>query len=249
MKSYKSYPHLVNAPIIEAVVDIQVKLPSHISVEDLHQSYRFVNDKFPNKKEIFEISAELKIEKGQPQPIVNKSKPTGYFYKSTDNSKLIQYRLNGFSYNKLKPYTSWNDIYNEAKIYWELYRNQFNPEHITRIAVRYINYLNLPLPISDYGIYLKTPPVILEGFPRQLNGFITKLVLYDPVKKYTTHITQQLDKITAKYAVILFDIDIFLKQQFSSNDDKIWYLLNTFHTVKNDIFFNSITNETLELFK
>ncbi len=243
------YPHLENAPITEALIDIQVKLSESLDIEVFLEPYKIFQQEFPIKEERQEIITEIKVVKGKSQPVVNKSQPIGYFFKTQDKAKLVQFRKNGYTFNKLRPYSNWSDIVSEARRFWEIYRDTIKPDSITRIAVRYINHLNLPLPISDFGVYLTNSPTILKGYPPKLDGFLSKLIVSDPAVRITSHITQQLDKTTSKYAVVILDIDVFNKDLYSSTDNKIWKIFENFHNVKNKIFFNSLTNNALELFK
>lgn len=243
------YPHLEKAPITEALIDIQVKLPESLDIEVFLKPYKIFKQEFPIKEERQEIITEIKVVKGKPQPVVNKSQPIGYFFKTQDKAKLVQFRKNGYTFNKLRPYSSWSDIISEARRFWEIYQDTIKPDSITRIAVRYINHLNLPLPISDFSVYLTNPPTIREGYPPKLDGFLSKLIVSDPAISITSHITQQLDKTTSKYAVVILDIDVFNKDSYSSTDNKIWKIFENFHNIKNKIFFNSLTDNALELFK
>ncbi len=65
-------------------------------------------------------------------------------YVSEDEVKLVQFRLDGFTFNRSKPYTSWEQVFPEAFGLWKEYVSLAAPEFVNRIAVRYINRLDLP---------------------------------------------------------------------------------------------------------
>ena len=76
----------------------------------------------------------------------------------------MQFRINGFTFNRLKPYTSWGDILPQVKDLWSLYIDIASPESITRIAVRYINNIEIPKPDNIvFSDYLKVPPKIPDN--------------------------------------------------------------------------------------
>jgi hypothetical protein len=77
--------------------------------------------------------------------------PIGWRFVSPDKLHVFQARLNGFTFSRLPPYVDWESFRTEARRLWDLYRAVANPIAPTRIAVRYINRLDLPLPIVAIG--------------------------------------------------------------------------------------------------
>jgi uncharacterized protein (TIGR04255 family) len=68
--------------------------------------------------------------------------------------------VDGFSASKLAPYTDWHDLRTQARDLWAKYRKATDPVLITRLALRYINRIDIPLPISDLKEYMRTIPEI-----------------------------------------------------------------------------------------
>ena len=66
--------------------------------------------------------------------------------KSHDGLSIAQFRIDGFTYNRLRPYPSWEDILPEAIRLWRIYVATVVPEGIARAAVRYVTALNCRLP-------------------------------------------------------------------------------------------------------
>lgn len=48
---------------------------------------------------------------------------------------------------------------------------------------------------------------------------------------------------------LIFDIDVIKKANFMKKESDIWMDFNLLRQFKNEIFFNSITEKTKELFK
>src|SRR5436190_21056320 len=84
------------------------------------------------------------------------SAEAGLLFYSEDEKAVVQFRLDGFTFNKLQPYSSWEEIFPETWRLWALYQSAIGNVQITRLAVRYIN--RLALPSGDFGRYLTALP-------------------------------------------------------------------------------------------
>lgn len=242
------YPTLKNAPITEALIDIRVKLPSEFEAEKLDAIYDSIKDKYPIKQEqkISEVKLEPKAEElvKSSGAIIN-----GYRYISSDKKQILQTRLDGFTFSRLYPYIKWSDLRDEAFRLWELYKNIASPESITRVAVRYINNLNIPLPIRDFGDYLSAPPIVPDELPQGVSSFLTRVVIPEPSIGANAIITQALEQIVSDTAPIILDIDVFKLQPNGIEDKDAWETLGKLRNLKNKIFFNSITDSLKETYK
>jgi uncharacterized protein (TIGR04255 family) len=73
----------------------------------------------------------------------------GFRFERADARRVMQTKLDGFSYSALAPYDEWEGFRPEAKHLWKLYRDICHPIRVTRVAVRYINRIDIPLKNSD----------------------------------------------------------------------------------------------------
>ena len=109
-------PHLPNAPITEAVLDIQVQLPASIRLGQLEAMHRDrdIRDRYPNRRTRKRVEVNVKLEGEVP---IATPAPTedGYLFLSRDGKRMVQARLDGFSFNQLKPYGTWETLRDEAK--------------------------------------------------------------------------------------------------------------------------------------
>ncbi len=137
MNQFETFP---NAPITEALMDIIVQLPQETDPEQLERLYDHIKEKYPekDKKYLFEARVEFAKEK-EPDIERSPAKFQGYIFKSSKEKKLIQAKINGFTFNKLKPYESWDKFFCDGRKYWELYKEIAKPLRVMRIALRYIN--------------------------------------------------------------------------------------------------------------
>ncbi len=244
----EEYPVLKNAPITEALIDIRVKLPSELDVKNIDSIYESIKNQYPEteRRKISKVKFEPKAEE-----IVKSSRPeiNGYRYISFDKKQIVQARLDGFTFSRLHPYIKWEELRDEAHKLWKLYKDITSPESITRVALRYINNLNIPMPIKDFGDYLTSPPAVPEGLPQGVGSFLTRIVIHEPSIGANAIITQALEQIVTDVAPIILDIDVFKAQTRGIEEKDAWEIIERLRHFKNKIFFNSITNSLKEMYK
>jgi uncharacterized protein (TIGR04255 family) len=244
--------HLNNAPITEAIIDFRVKLPSEFKVETFLELKNTIGDRFPKVEDRRLFSSQFEIKKGEPQPPSAKYHGVqGYFFKPEADKKVAQFRIDGFTFSRLKPYTNWEEMFDEARELWGMYCEIAQPEAVTRLAARYINHINIPLPIDDLSDYFTASPKIPENVQGVISGFLSKVVVYDQELDVATNIVQALEKSTKpdKYITVVLDIDSFKTGDFYANNGEMWEIFANLRNIKNQIFFSSITDETARLFE
>src|SRR5689334_7230430 len=99
-------PHLANAPITEALLDIQVQLPTRIKLGQLEAMHREIRDRYPNRRTRKRVEVNVQLE--SEVPVATPSpREDGYLFQSGDGKRIVQARLDGFTFNQLKPYDTW----------------------------------------------------------------------------------------------------------------------------------------------
>jgi uncharacterized protein (TIGR04255 family) len=132
------------------------------------------------------------------------------------------------------------------------YAAQLHPEFVTRVALRYINALSLPLPLDRFEKYLAAPPGVPPGMPNSLSGFLSRLVI--PKGLDTAVITQSVEgevKSTERASVlkVLLDIDVSHRCMLPRDEfDQVDAVLERLREYKNQIFFSFLTDEALEMY-
>jgi len=242
--------HLSNAPIVEAIIDFRVRLAPSFDVMGFTSLRQTLHPEYPKMEERREFAAGIQLANKQVQHVFEDKGLAGYFFRSEDGKNVVQFRRDGFTFSRLKPYTEWETVCAEAKRAWELYRARVSLELVTRIAVRYINRLIIPLPISDFADYLTAPPTIPETLPLGVSQFMTRVVVCDVVTDIQANIIQALDKgAKSDEAAIILDIDVYKQQEGGLDESKIWPTFEQLRELKNRIFFDSISERTARLFE
>jgi len=134
----------------------------------------------------------------------------------------------------------------EAFRLWEIYVDAAKPRQVSRVAVRYINQMQLPA-VKDLGEYLTAPPQLPEPIPQTVRDFLTRVNVRDDRRNASAVIVQALEpQIDPKTISLLLDIDAFREMNEKSDDPGLVLVFEHLRELKNDIFFASITEKIVE---
>lgn len=246
--------HFPNAPITEAVLDLRVQLGKGTAFEALDEFAEAVAEEYPEKRIRSNREATLQFNQ-ETHDLKTEGVRTkdGYLLSSNDGRQIVQGCLSGFAFSRLKPYQDWATLRDEARRLWPIYKSFAAPKTVTRIALRYINRVELPMSdqFLDFKDYFLTAPEIAPGISQSLANFFMRLVVPDESKRGTAIITETVDERGDDPSVypLIFDVDVFQTGSFEPDSDVIWDVLEQLRDLKNDIFTKSFTDKAKELFQ
>ncbi|HVA62287.1 MAG TPA: TIGR04255 family protein [Terriglobales bacterium] len=234
--------HLTNAPIVEALVDVRVSpRPDVVPAEFQKLAVQFATD-FPLRAQQFEFQQTFQLGVGGSPPPPSQT-ISGWMLRSEERAAIAQFRADGFTYNKLAPYTNWEEVSGEALRLWRAYAAEARPTEITRLAVRYINQLLLPL--ADLKDYLEAPPAAPPQWPKALEGFLFRWILRDPARDARAVVTQTMGGPAGPGQVqVILDVDVFREGHFDA-DLNVEDALQPLGRLKNEVFFASLTEKAI----
>jgi len=243
--------HLKKAPITEAIVDFRVILPEAFRPDRLRDAAERLKEDYPKVEERKSAETVLELAKGRPTIAQMKDLGfTGVWLKSRDERSIGQFRVDGFTFNRLKPYTSWEEILPEALRLWDEYSRLASPEVVTRIALRYITHLTLPAGPADLDKLITTGPRLPDHIPQVLSSFSTRVVVQDPERGVSANITQALEVgVQTHSPTLLLDIDAYRIGQFRPEREVLVGHLSQLRSFKNAILFGTLTEEFIEGFE
>lgn len=222
--------------------------PDYHLFEKLHEE---IKDDFPKKQVIKWGQFSMNMQEQEPV-IQTASGEHGYRFDSADGTKVVQFRADGFSYSKLKPYTGWDDFSGEAKKLLELYLKVTNPVSANRIALRYINLIEVPEKVFKLDKYFTISPTIPDALPQAVVGYLNRIVLKDDTDGATGVLTQTVDAqqvATVSGTPFIFDIDVFFENiAIDPKTDEFWEKFKPLRDLKNKMFDSGLTTITKEMF-
>jgi uncharacterized protein (TIGR04255 family) len=167
------------------------------------------------------------------------------FFRTSDDREIAQFRVDGFTLNRLAPYTSWAELMPRALRLFESYLDIARPQAITRVATRYINRLRFPT--ANLEDYLVDAPRKVPGIGGAPLGYLeaTTAAAGDG---FTVNFAQSLDLSDSKSPAVLIDVDAFKAEAFAPSIDGVATRLDQLRAIKNRVFFGAITDGAVSLF-
>ena len=239
--------HYQNAPISEALIDIRVELPITVTPDTLESIYDVVKEHYPRKEKRLYVQGQFSL--GEEVGALAKQTLMGYVFSSKDGKQILQARLDGFTFSRLKPYGTWLTLRDESRGLWNIYRDLVKPSMINRIAVRYVNQIDIPLQHIDYKDYFRTTPEVSPDLPQGLSGFFMQLQFPQPSFNGMLILTQTaIPPMVPGTTSVILDLDVFKASTKMVSEEELWTLLEALRNRKNEFFEACITDKTRELF-
>lgn len=247
-------PPYPNAPITEAALDIRVQLPESVVLSDLATMQTEETARYPGKRQMNAIAVEFQATLGggsEPADTGSTTRtPNGFMSLSSDERQVFQARLDGFTFSRLAPYDRWETFVLEARRLWARYREVARPTTISRVAIRTINRLDLPLPFADFKEYLRTVPEVSPGLPQGLAGFFMQLQMPQPDMDAMCLLNEtMIPPAKPGFVSVVLDTDLYRTGHIASDEAGLWELFETLRARKDEIFEECVTDKARELFR
>jgi uncharacterized protein (TIGR04255 family) len=243
-----------NAPISETLLDIRLDAARAPAFAELDRFVQAVRADYPHAKKVGEIRAELRADVGgaeMPQFTQTASaEPFGYQCVSEDRKQIVQPRVSGFVFSRLRPYDRWATFRAEARRLFQMYTAEFGVRTVQRVAVRTINRLDIPGPPVDFKEWIRTGPEVSPALPQGLANFFMQLHQpYEDVKAHCIINETLVPPEVADTVAVVLDIDLFRADEIPQEPDQLWALLDELRNKKNEIFLGCITDKMRGKFK
>lgn len=258
----RTYPNLARTPIVEALIDLRISGRTDSAVDGLKHLCADIVSTYPRCEQLTLGQAQISL---APSPadshVLQDRRLFGFRLTSADGKHVAVLTEEGFTFSRLQPYDRWESLRSEAQLLWDRYSEVVKPDKISRVALRYINRLDIPPSFRDLKDYLTAPPEVPARLPQVLGGFLTQILI--PLERIgaTATITQQLEaRNFARFMFrrqkgladsepisLLLDIDVFKAVELDPSSREAWELADQMRDEKNVIFFESITEKMEDL--
>jgi uncharacterized protein (TIGR04255 family) len=242
--------HYDRAPITEAIIDLRVALNESIELPRIEGAFASEKPLYPACRRLRQSMGTFEF--GTRVTSSAMSEDTGFAFTSADERQVAQFRRNGFTFSRLAPYESWPPFAVEARRLWNIYRSGLAPTTITRLAVRYINRIQLPESNQDLSHWLNTFPQIADGVSNTMADFFMHVTIPQPEFGGALTLVETVDDRGAddsRGTAIILDLDLFRIAGVPQDEDSIWALFEQLHVRKNQVFEACITDAARELFR
>lgn len=241
---------LTKAPIIEAVVDIDCALPPGFALADLEkEAATELAPAYPKVTQQLVQEHRFEAAKDSPPKISVRHGLQALQFRQSDEKQLVQFRSQGYSFNRLAPYGSLDEYLPEIKRTWMTFRQLTAPTQIRVVRLRYINRLDLPMEKGkvNIGDYIKDAPVPVDS-ELLMTGFLNQRQAIEIQTGHEATIVLSSQPAQGDQLSIVFDICVGTP---ASGDPENWTWISetiiSLRGLKNRIFRQTLTEKCLNL--
>jgi len=204
--------------------------------------YKYVN---PMRHGQFSLKYGLAV---APEATITQDELLGARFESPDRSKIILLRRNGITCSIVQGYSTWSDLKRTAQEIWPLFRGWAGRTQVSRLALRYINVIEIPL-ASDFDDYLASAPRVPSELPQLIASFFERVII--PFTEADAHaiVIQATEPKPGPSVSVVLDIDVQCNRTLDASDVRIWETLDKIREIKNLIFFSHMTEKGLEAYR
>lgn len=236
------HPHLAHPPIVEAVVDVFVPTVS-VNDERLATFGKSVEPDFPRHDVRREQEATIQVPAGQPPVARTRDLGIlGQFSYSEDESRVVQARRNGFSFNQLKPYPGWASLEASITALLPKYFSTFEPASVRQLGVRFINRFEVSIDDVSRTVHLPMPP---PGVPETVRELLFGATYHATEAQADLRTTVTATVVSDDVVSITFDIHAFSATTLPCDIGRVIERLSDLRSLKNDAFFGFFRDDAV----
>ncbi len=224
------FPHLANAPIVEAVIHWKAE-PSETFDFEVYSDFLKKNFRNYELKHQHRMNAEI-----TDIAVKAESCLSGFRLTSRDKKHVCQFLHKDIIFSRLKPYDDWKQLLKEATAFWLAYQELVKPISIEALGVRFISRIELHKGehISEVVNEADSP---LDSMKLSLETFFRRDEFRIPDSPYTINFVRAIEKQDGSNRCLIVDIDAQAKDNIKIEKEKIDTILEDLHYLKNRVFF------------
>ena len=213
-------------PIIEAAIEIRFS-PSLEPAELPAVSAAFASS-YPNQETVRNIELALSLALAtNAAPVPEARQTTAQKRTKPETGAVIVFLPSSVVVAQLAPYPGWGEFFSRFRSDWKIWKDQVGGRKITRVGVRFINRLDIPLidNIAEESEYLTIYPQFPNAFgPALAYGLQVRF----PPDAFGLQVTLNSANVPSPilgHAAIIFDQDVAADMPTSQDDSDMTMLL------------------------
>lgn len=244
---------LRNAPIIEAVLDVDCDLPPGFDLAAIEGASRErFRDQYPKFRTLFVQEHKIEANAEAPLKMSVRRGVQAFQFKQDDEKQLVQVRSQGYSFNRLAPYSTLDEYLPEIERTWRLYLDVVSPVQVRVIRLRYINRILLPMEGGkvDLDDYLKTGPRLADEDGLGLITFLNQYTAVETVTGHQINVVLTSQPPEGGTLPIIFDLSVANPLALETTDwPRMLAIILSLRVLKNRIFVNTLAERCIKLFQ
>jgi len=237
-----------NPPIVEAICEFRFSQDTRWDPTIPGLLYDKIRIQFPNKESRVAQEIQFNVDKEGLQHMVNNPNQMAVFL-APDRKSLVQIGPNRLSIHHLKPYPGWENFLPKIKQTYEVLSAITEIKGIDRLALMYIDKIEIPGKNVDMKQYFNFMPHLGERFSQPFTNFIVgcDFPYKDKRDICKLQLTSALPENKANVAFVM-TTEYFLAQPKVISKDAALGWVEEAHTVVHNTFKNCITEKLEDLF-
>jgi len=171
-----------------------------------------------------------------------------YTYFSADQKSRLEISTDTITFIDENKYSDWEHFKELTKSYLSIISDVLSNCEVTRTSIRFINrftFDNFDNPQEYFKTLISSAENNQLPYPLRQYGF--RLVMDTPNTDIYSIVNQDIENVPTNKYIYTFDIDVLDKQHLFFNVNTIVENIEVLRDVKNEIFFNNLTQKTLDL--
>ncbi|WP_088653548.1 TIGR04255 family protein [Geofilum rhodophaeum] len=246
----KNWPSLKKPPVVVAL--FQLKFNSiGIKLSDFLKFDTQIKHNFPIRRDNIKVGLNF----GSSIPLgvskfsgTSNAKIGSYVYLTIDQKAKFEILEDTITYIDERPYEGWDNFKDSTLKSLLVLSDILNSLEVTRTSIRFINRFTFET-FDNPADYFKTLISSSEDnelpFPLRQYGF--RLLMDIPDTDIFSIVNQNVDNVRTNSYIYTFDIDVLDRQKLLFEKETLAVNLEKLRNVKNEIFFNNITQKTIDL--
>ena len=197
---------------------------------------------------------KVSLESKPDEPVTHATQRTlqALQFLQEDEKQLVQLRVQGFSFNRLAPYTSLDDYMPQIENAWRKFLDIAKPIQVIGVRLRYVNRILLPLtenhvPLEDY---LRIGPRLPDEEAMTFVSFLNQHVAVEVESGYQVTSVLTTQPHPGDMLPIIFDNTVVADECCDPQDwPWIYSKIQSIRGLKNRVFRNTLTEKCLNLFQ
>jgi uncharacterized protein (TIGR04255 family) len=238
-------------PITEAVIEIRVG--SAIEMVELGRVSADLADFYPLEQPVKSVDVAVGMPstpEGKPTARVNEE--TGHRRSSSDLTEIVVLWSTKLSISQLSPYPGWDTFFGRFMRDWAIWKKRIGYRKVTRIGVRYINRLDIPISgsaVIEESEYLNVYPHLPKALGTMMAYGVQAVLPLAEIRSKLTLNSSAVPSPLLDHAAFIFDQDISREAELPQRDEDIYRLLREIRDMKNRLFEACVTDRARELFQ
>lgn len=237
--------HYTRAPIVEAIVQLSFD-EGAASPDALERSEAHFRQEFAVRKPLFSYEHRIQLtpESVQTPPAI--VTPAGVQLAQANGKYLLRLAPNAVSIHETSQagvYGGWKGFSSVARRVCDRFIKEAGVESVTRIGVRYLNRVDIPISTEDLRDWIVSLPDIPRGLPQLLSAFSSQITMPQPdLHGDVVAVVRQaiLAQVQADSVPVLLDIDVV--SNASTAIANYWDTIESLHEREHLVFECSITD-------